>query len=90
MKHIKGLDKLKNLVNKLEVRNSTVQAMDGEVVDQNKSFVPGPYLHQNVVDDNGKIILTEEESAKLERDNPELFNAIRNLKVRIDRTMLDA
>lgn len=85
---IEGLDKLQDLVRKFQTRKSTLQAMDGEVVDERNTFTPGPYLHQDVKDEDGNIILTEEESSRFERDNPELFRILRDLKVRIDRSML--
>lgn len=89
MKHVKGIPQLENLLRKLQTRQGVIDQLDGSEVDLKKTttFVKGPYLHQDVRDEEGNIIMTEKESAQFEKDNPELFNYLRNLKSQIDRSM---
>lgn len=89
MKHVKGIKQLENLMRKLQVRQGVIDQMDDTEVDleHTSSFTPGPYLHQDVRDPQGDIIMSEEESAKFEQDNPEVFRFLRDIKSRIDRSM---
>lgn len=87
---IKGIDKLLGVMQKLQVRQEVIDQLNGAEFDlkSSKTFVPGPFLHQDVKDKDGDVVVTEKESAKFEKDNQELFNMLRHLKTMVDRTLL--
>lgn len=86
IKGIKGIDKLKQ---KLLRRATVIRGLEGsvEIDNKNSDFVPGPFLHQNVKDEDGNLIMSEEESAQFEVDNPELFNFLRGINRKVNRSV---
>lgn len=86
---IKGIDQLQSLMRKLQTRQGVIDEMNGAKIDLKKTstFVKGPYLHQDVKDGDGNLLMSERESAQFELDNPELFNYLRDIKSRLDRSL---
>lgn len=79
---IEGLDKLKRLIDRIEQREKYLIDKGQEEVDLKKFQDPvmGTFLHQDIFDADGKVIITEEESAEFERKHPEIFKYLQSIK----------
>lgn len=64
------MKELDDIIKRLRKVSELVGERDGQIIDlvKEKIFTKGPFLHQNTEEKS------EAESAKFERDNPELFN----------------
>ena len=64
---------LDDVIKRLRMASELVERRNGQTIDlvKERIFTKEPFLHQATED------MSEEESAKFERDNPELFNFLR-------------
>ena len=77
---IKGLEDLKRLITKLNLRNAFIHSLDGKEV-SGRTAVLRPFLHQGTAD------TTEKDSAQFEVDNKELFDQLHKNKNDIEGTL---
>lgn len=78
-----NINKLKDVIgalNEVDVASNNIKEVD---LSKQEDFVKDTFLHQDIKDNAGKVIITEEESAKLEIEKPEVFNYIRNFQEQI-------
>jgi len=73
----KGIEEITKTIKELE---NFVQSLNGKQINlgKEKTFIQGPYLHQD--SENS----TEEESAKYERDNKQVFDYLQSLNLQIN------
>ena len=66
---------LDDVIKRIRASAELIEKKDGQVIDlvKEKTFTRGPFLHQDTEE------ISEKESARFERDNPELFNFLRAL-----------
>lgn len=78
---IDGIKDLSKLQKQVENWDKEVTQLNGRVIDLKRepAMISGPILHQD------SDQMTEEESAKYERDNPELVRFLQSLKEKLDR-----
>jgi len=85
---IKGIKDLDKVMRKLRLRQAVIDSLPGEAdISKTTSFVPGPFLHQDVKDENGNLKMSEQESAQFERDNQATFDFLRGIYHQINRSM---
>lgn len=70
------MNPIKDIENRIHKAVDLIQRYDGQVINLKKEviFTNEPFLHQSTE------TKTEEESAKFERENPELFSFLRKIK----------
>lgn len=76
------MNEIKNLIKQLQKRDKYIQSLNGQKLSIDGELERS-YLHQNVYQ-NGKIVKTEQDSAKDERENKEVFNILLSIQNRID------
>ena len=71
---IEGVNELNDLIANMQKVEDYVNSLNGQKIDLNrtKTFVPGPFLHQDTA------AMSEEESAAFERNNKKLFDFIQS------------
>ena len=84
---IEGIKDLEKMIQKLKVRQAIIDSLQGEVdIKATTSFVPGPFLHQEVKDEDGNLKMSEQESAQFELDNQEVFDFLRGITHQINES----
>ena len=86
---IKGIEGIDSLKQKLLKRMAVIRSLECivEIDPKNSGFVPGSFLHQDMKDEDGNIVITEKESAQFEVDNPDIFNFLRNINHRVNSSL---
>jgi hypothetical protein len=85
---IKGIKNIDKVIQKLQRRQAVINSLEGKVdIGKTASFVPGPFLHQDVKDEDGNLKMSERESAQFEQDNQEIFDFIRGIYRQINRSV---
>lgn len=69
------MTEIDDVIKRLRATYELLREKDGQIIDlaKEKTFVKGPFLHHDTEEKS------EEESAKFERNNPEMFNFLRSL-----------
>lgn len=81
--NISGIEELNELTKKLEHVHHLLDSLNNQTVDleNTKTFVQGPFLHQNTEES------TEENSANFEKKYKQLFDYLRDLKLKIENEL---